>query len=411
MPALLRAATQTPSNSGLSYWQVVGAAYFRRFINRLALYFIIGIVVLSVFVPFIANGRPYTVVIDGKRAFPLFASLTKADLIILVVAAAVVVYAIFHWRARRYDEPTRRGSARIKAMIPIFVVALAGTLSIAIFKRDFNDIYDRFDYRDMVAQGQATGAVFAPLTWDYSEQEPLESKALYADPSRDHALGTDGIGRDALARLLWSARIVLGIGLVSEIIALVVGVAYGAVMGYFVGKFDIFGMRFVELVESVPTLFLIITFVALFGRQIFIIMIILGLTGWTGIARFVRAEFLKIRKLDYVTAAVAGGLPLRSILFRHMLPNGMTPVLVTATFGIAGAVTAESSLSFLGLGVEPPTPSWGAMLNEASDPTQTFHFWLAFTPGMMIFLTILAYNIIGEGFRDAIDPRINRMQK
>jgi peptide/nickel transport system permease protein len=114
--------------------------------------------------------------------------------------------------------------------------------------------------------------------------------------------------------------------------------------------------------------------------------------------------------MDFVAAAIAGGLPLRSVLFRHMLPNALTPVLVNATFGIAGAVTIESSLSFLGLGVQPPTPSWGSMLNEAGNPAEIFHFWLALAPGAMIFLTIFAYNIIGEGFRDAIDPQLNRVE-
>jgi peptide/nickel transport system permease protein len=140
------------------------------------------------------------------------------------------------------------------------------------------------------------------------------------------------------------------------------------------------------------------------------IMVILGLTGWTGIARFVRAEFLSLRDRDFVQAAGALGLPLRRVLFRHMLPNGLTPVIVTLTFGVAGATMSESGLSFLGVGVEPPTPSWGSMLNEAGNPAETFRWWLAIAPGALIFITVFAYNIIGEGMRDATDPRMNKME-
>ena len=139
-------------------------------------------------------------------------------------------------------------------------------------------------------------------------------------------------------------------------------------------------------------------------------MIILGLVGWTGMARFVRAEFLKLRKTDFVQAAIASGLPLRSILFRHILPNALTPVLVNITFGIAGAVTLESSLSYLGVGVEPPTASWGTMLDEAGRPGSVFHFYQALIPGLLIFFTVFAYNIIGEGLRDAIDPKLNKLE-
>jgi peptide/nickel transport system permease protein len=138
--------------------------------------------------------------------------------------------------------------------------------------------------------------------------------------------------------------------------------------------------------------------------------VVIGLTSWTGIARFVRAEFLQLRNLDYVMAAKAMGLPLHRILFRHMLPNGLTPVIVTFTFGVALNVASESILSFLGIGVEPPTPSWGSMLNEAGNPAEIFRWWLAIAPGLMIFLTVFAYNTIGEGLRDAIDPKTNKME-
>ena len=176
-------------------------------------------------------------------------------------------------------------------------------------------------------------------------------------------------------------------------------------MGYFVGKVDILGMRLVEVFEAIPTLFLLISFVAFFGRNLYLIMAIIGLTTWTYDARFVRGEFLRLRNQDFVQAAIAAGLPLRSIIFRHMLPNGLAPVLVSASFGVAWAILYESILSFLGLGLVDE-PSWGQLLNQALGSGGTFQWWVAIFPGMAIFLTVFAYNLIGEALRDALDPRL-----
>jgi peptide/nickel transport system permease protein len=190
-------------------------------------------------------------------------------------------------------------------------------------------------------------------------------------------------------------------------ISVVVGVFIGAVMGYFGGRVDFVGMRLVEIMMAVPLLLLIITVQAFFeARTIFNIMLIIGLTTWTSNARFIRAEFFKLRNQDFVQAAVSLGLPLRSILFRHMLPNGIAPVLVNATFGIAGAIFIEAALSFLGFGVAPPTPSWGQMLSLGVSTTGRFLWWLTIFPGLAIFFTVLAYNLVGEALRDAIDPRL-----
>ena len=165
-------------------------------------------------------------------------------------------------------------------------------------------------------------------------------------------------------------------------------------------------MRLVEIMMAVPVFFLIITIVAFFPRSLFNIMLIIGLTTWTEDARFVRAEFFKLRRQDFVQAAISLGLPLRSILFRHMLPNAIPPVLVNATFGIAGAIFIEAALSFLGFGVAPPTPSWGQILSLGVSTTGRFLWWLTLFPGLAIFLTVLAYNLVGEALRDAIDPRL-----
>jgi peptide/nickel transport system permease protein len=181
-----------------------------------------------------------------------------------------------------------------------------------------------------------------------------------------------------------------------------IGIVVGGLMGYFSGLVDLIGMRLVEVFSAIPVIFLLIMIVAFYGRNLYLMMTIIGLTGWVGYALFVRAEFLKLRKMDYVQAAHACGVPLWSVLFRHMLPNGVTPVLVLASFGIASAILTESTLSFLGLGLVEE-PSWGQMLNQAS---RAYGQWgLTIFPGLAIFLTVFAYNLVGEALRDALDPK------
>jgi peptide/nickel transport system permease protein len=405
---------------------IVWRALKRPLTVRIAMSWIVLLILLAVFAPFLANSRPFTIFISdftqvsynaageaietlvpAHREFPLFAMLGKVDMILLAVFAGLVACLITMRLTRRISEPDMRGHARFRRMGAILGVTALIALLLGLFWSTPNDPRD---FKRMVREGKASGAIFAPIRWGPADMEPLERGLTFQTPTRDHWLGTDGNGRDALARLLWGTRIVLGIGIIAEVIAVAIGITMGALMGYFVGKTDLLGMRLVEIFESMPTFFLILTFVAIYGRQIFIIMVIIGLTGWTGIARFVRAEFLRLRQLDYVQAAIAGGLPLRRVLFRHIMPNGLTPVIVSTTFGVAGTVMIESSLSFLGVGVEPPTPSWGSMLFEAGNPAETFRWWLAIAPGLLIFLTVFAYNILGEGLRDAIDPRTNKVR-
>ena len=295
-----------------TFWAVVGRAYWRGKLNRVATGFVLFIILLTVFVPFLANTAPYSAVISGHREFPLFRDLTRVDWIWLLWGFLATVYSVFYWCSRNSTmelEPLR--AQRLVWMLVLSVLGLLGTLGIVTLKSDY---LDSRDYHQLEREGALQEAVFPPIRWGFADQEPLEANRLSEPPSKDHRLGTDTNGRDVFARLLWSTRVVLEIGLISEGIALLIGAIYGALMGYFVGKVDIFGMRFVEIVEAIPLLFLLITFVAIFGRQLFMIMVIIGVTGWTGIARFVRAEFLRIRQLDYVTAAKAMGLPLRSIL-------------------------------------------------------------------------------------------------
>lgn len=393
------------------YWHYVSKAFYRTILVRLAVLYAFAVASIAVVVPFLASSLPYTVEIKDAsgtfhRIFPLFRALTTVDLGVLVLAACVVAFYIVNRQIRERPLEERSRISAIAGLV-ILAVLVIGNTALPILHSDY---HDASDYKAMIASGDARGAIFAPVRWGYSDAEPLENDMVYKQSSSTHPLGTDGNGQDALARLLWACRIVLSIGLIAELISVFIGIIYGALMGYFSGTVDILGMRFVEMIESIPTLFLIIIFVAIFGRKIWIITLILGVTGWTGLARFVRAEYLRIRQLDYVSAAVASGVPLRSVLFRHILPNALSPILVVVSFGIAGAITSESILSFLGLGLEPPTPSWGIMLNEAGNPAEIFRPWLALPPGMMIFLTTFACNIIGEALRDALDPKLNRLQ-
>ncbi len=220
-------------------------------------------------------------------------------------------------------------------------------------------------------------------------------------------LGSDPLGQDVLSQLLHACRLSISIGLVSTGIAVVIGVTIGALMGYFGGWVDLLLYRVVEIFMAIPVLFLLIVAAAVLKRDTYVMMAIIGCVTWTGAARFTRAEFFKLRNQDFVQSARAVGLPLRSILFKHMLPNGVTPVLVDSSFAIAAAILAEAVLSYLGLGPDGQA-SWGKLLSSATGTTGTFVWWLAIFPGFAIFLTVLAYNLIGEAMRDAIDPKLKK---
>lgn len=227
-----------------------------------------------------------------------------------------------------------------------------------------------------------------------------------APPSREHLLGTDDRGRDCLARLIWGTRIAMSVGFVAEGIAVLIGVILGALAGYYRGKVDTVIMRFIEVMMCFPTFALILTLIALLPPSILNVMIVLGLTGWTGVARLVRGEFFKLREMDYAVAARASGLRDGWIMFRHLMPNALSPVLVSATFGVAGAILTESALSFLGFGVPPPTASWGELLSQSKSHLYQGVYWLVWFPGVQLFATVVAFNLVGEGLRDAMDPRM-----
>ncbi len=228
---------------------------------------------------------------------------------------------------------------------------------------------------------------------------------VLAPPSATHLFGTDDLGRDVFTRMLYGAGISLKVGFVAVGIATLIGILLGAVSGYYGGWIDIIIMRFVDIMLCFPSFFLILAVIAFLEPSIFNIMAVIGLTSWMGITRLVRAEFLSLKERDFVLAEKAMGAGSGRIIFLHILPNAMAPVLVSATLGVASAVLVESALSFLGIGVQPPIPSWGNILTQGQS-TLGVAWWLSFYPGMAILITVLGYNLLGEGIRDAIDPRL-----
>jgi peptide/nickel transport system permease protein len=310
-----------------------------------ALVLLVPLVFCALFADLLANDRPYAMTVDGTRYHPAFRGM-------------LVDAGLARWPA-----------------------PLAG-----------------MDFKSAAGPD----AVFPPVPYRPSA---IDLSNPLAPPSPRHWLGTDKLGRDILAGMIHGARISLTIGIVAVGIATVIGVILGAVAGFFGGITDLAVNRLFEIMLAIPTFFLIITVSAFVAEpSIFYIMAVIGLTGWVGIARFTRNEFIKVRTIEYVTAAEAlGATPLR-IMFVHMLPNAMSPIIVAVVFGIAGAILVESGLSFLGIGVPADVVTWGSILNEARG--HTFAWWLAVFPGCAIFMTVLAYNLLGEALRDALDPRL-----
>ncbi|EIJ34201.1 ABC transporter permease [Thiothrix nivea] len=382
-------------------------SFFRRIMRKawggvgikLGFVWVALLVLMGVFAPFLANSMPLLMSKNGEISAPVLDYLSVEDVVVLALFALAVVLAWF----------PLSGGRRI--LLFVAGTALAVVLTNVLVKPPQVRIYDTFrtpaytevDWRIMPP------VPYAPTDYlrdfgDTGLEKPLASKAL--GQGRVHLMGTEENGADVFSRMIHASRIALSIGLIATGIAMVIGVILGGLMGYFSGVVDMIGMRLVEIFESIPTLFLLLTFVAFFGRSLYMMMVIIGVTSWSGYARYIRAEFLKLRKQEYVQAAVASGLTLPSILFRHMLPNGVAPLLVAASFGVASAILAEATLSFLGLGLVGE-PSWGQMLDQAIK-SSTFNWWMAAFPGGAIFLTVFAYNLIGEAFRDAIDPKLSR---
>jgi peptide/nickel transport system permease protein len=385
-----------PPRHRRSYAAQVAREVLLRWGARIGLTWILLLVMVAVFAPFLASSHPLLAMGEGGLMAPVLTHLTAADVTLLVVFFTAVLVSFLRrpfWH---------------KLLAVLAMLVISGSISAFTVSPPELVIYEQ--HREAEAAGQYDWVMWAPVP--YSPKDYLRDfgdtglEAPLSEEIRRHWLGTEENGADVLSRMIHASRIALGIGFIATGIALGIGIIVGGLMGYFSGIVDIIGMRIVEIFEAIPTLFLLLTFVAFFGRSLYMMMIIIGITSWSGYARYVRAEFLKLREQDYVQAAVACGLPLRSVLFRHMLPNGIAPILVAASFGVASAILAEATLSFLGLGLVDD-PSWGQMLNQAVQ-SSSFNWWMAAFPGGAIFLTVFAYNLVGESLRDALDPYLKK---
>jgi peptide/nickel transport system permease protein len=331
---------------GQSYWSLVKHQYKKNKLAVAAFYVVIFLIAVAIFADLLANNKPIYAKYEGEIFFPVF----KEYLVKLGIAK---------WDTRLLNV----------------------------------------DWKTLNLES----SVWPPVKFYYSDVDLFNNLAA---PSTEngHYLGTDQIGRDVLSGLIHGSRISLSVGFVAAGIAVLIGVVLGAIAGFYGGNIDITIMRLVEIMRLFPSFFLIITIVALYGSSIWFIMIAIGITTWTGNAQLTRGEVLKVRNMDYISAATSLGLKNRRIIFRHVLPNALAPVLVSAAFEIAGAILIEAGLSFLGFGVAATTVTWGSVLSEARGATSSW--WLAIFPGFMIFISIVAYNLVGEGLRDALDPRL-----
>jgi len=258
----------------------------------------------------------------------------------------------------------------------------------------------------IIVLGVTFAAVFAPLIAPFDPNE-LHLDAILKAPCAEFPLGTDRLGRDVLSRLLYGGRVSLWVGFVAVGISISIGALLGLVSGYFGGLVDEIVMRFVDIMLCFPSFFLILAVVAFLEPSLFNIMVVIGLTSWMGVARLVRAETLTLREREFVSAARLAGTSTWRIMTRHILPNAMAPVTISAILGIGGAILIESGLSFLGLGVQPPQASWGNMLMDGKSVIEEA-FWLSLFPGLAILITVLGYNLLGESLRDFLDPRLKK---
>jgi oligopeptide transport system permease protein len=249
-------------------------------------------------------------------------------------------------------------------------------------------------------------AIFAPVL----AREPLDVQnynALYAHPSRSYPMGADQLGRDILSRVIWGSRVSLLVGLGAQVIVLAVGVAFGATAGYFGGIVDQVLMRIVDVVYAFPTLLFVILLISLTGRGLFQIFLVIGITSWVTLARLIRAQFLSLRERDYIIAARSIGADDWRLILRHMLPNSLTPIIVSLTFGIPSAIFTEAFLSFIGAGISPPQTSWGYMVGENQSYLRSYP-WMLIWPSVALGLTMLAFTFLGDGLRDALDPNAKK---
>jgi peptide/nickel transport system permease protein len=353
----VRTLKRVPRSPG--YWQDVWRRFRRKLFPMLGLAFIGFLVIVAVFAPAIAGTKPVVCEYKGTFYFPALGYLNTTW--------ENPIFRIDKFRGV-YPENLTKNDPKAWAVWPLV----------------YQDPYRR------VRANEWPGLPAA---------EPL------MPPDRYHLFGTDPAGVDVFAKMVHGTRTALVVGFISMGIAAIIGITLGAIAGYFGGWIDSLVSRLIEVVMCIPTLILILALIAVVERPtIWHMMAIIGFTGWTGIARLTRGEFLRLRNTEFVLAAISLGIRRPTIIFRHVLPNAMAPVLVPITFGIAAAILIEASLSFLGFGAPPPNPSWGTILDAGR--ANLSKWWLVTFPGVAILFTVLSYNLVGEGLQEATDPRL-----
>lgn len=393
----------------ISYWNIVWEQFSKGTLPMIGLFSVFALILLAIFAPVISLDKPFYYSEGGSVDFPWFMALFDRNFfengvdiffnlqIFLLPPFAGLVFFVNRVLKKQFFE-----------FFPKFFIFYA-LLSYGLFAMiDFNPMQLPFqNWQSKVEEAKDSGldvTVFWPLK-EHAFRTPNTLGRHPSQPSSMYLMGTDKEGRDVFSRMIFGTRISLTIGLVAVGIYIILGVILGSVAGYFGGFVDLMISRFIEIMLCFPTFFLILTLSALVqDRSIFHVMLIIGLTRWPEVARLVRAEFLKLKNMDYVQAAIALGFSKPRIIFGHILPNALGPVIVTAVFGIASSILIESSLSFLGLG-DVTAPSWGEILSQGR---QEFKLWLILCPGLAIFFVVSVFNLVGEGLQDAMDPKQRR---
>ncbi|MEE3331138.1 MAG: ABC transporter permease [Myxococcota bacterium] len=418
----MSAATLTPGQGNgaamkTSYWALVWEQLAG---NRVAMFGLgaVGLFVfMAVYAPLFSLDQPLVWSAEGELRFPWFGALfnrllfeNAVDIFFnLAMLLSPVCLGLYIWLQRRHavDFGLVRGIwLRRFAAVQLLLFVLLQIESFGPVANPLHYTERVVDWKEEMARLDASPdsegafAIFPMRSFHYSDTDPVRT---VQPPSGKHWFGTDTEGRDVFARMLYGTRVSLTIGIVAVSIYVVIGIFLGAIAGYFGGLVDSLVSRAIEVMICFPSFFLILTLAAFVEeRSIFHVMVIIGITSWTGVARLIRAEFLRHKALEYAQAALALGVSRRRIIFRHILPNAISPVLVTATFGVASAILTESGLAFLGLG-DISSPSWGMTLSAGRIEGK---LWLILLPGLAIFLLVSVLNLVGEGLRDALDPKL-----
>jgi peptide/nickel transport system permease protein len=407
-----------------SYFDIVWRQFRKNSSAYVSLWLLAPIAATAVFAPVIASNQPFVFWDGDEVCYPWFRALFAFDepvnflfnMSLLALGPWLVAAIVLDRIGKRRGVA---GRVRIRRAAVSFVVLTS--LVAGVFALPGVRPVQRYATRDFAAESfdssGSKGGLYPPIPFGPTEQNlsAIFKPPMFRTPPDEqrksneaapHLLGTDNTGRDVLVQMIYGTRISLTVGFLAVGLYLAIGSIIGAVAGYAGGAIDMLISRVIEVVLLFPSFFLILTLVALMGPSIYIIMFVIGITGWPTIARLIRAEVLKQRSLDYVIAARACGASHRRIIFRHLLPNSLGPALVAAPFGVAGAVMTEAGLSLLGFGVRPPTPSWGTLLRLGS--ANYNYWWLIVVPSLAIFALVTLFNLVGNGLRDAMDPKLRR---